>query len=226
MRVLLGFHFRNDQSGVRGSIFDRVRPIVEDLYEWSGVIVADSGHPVYNRAASRNVIVREALKGEYDVVAIFDADSIPEQQALITAIREANQRNRIICPFNQVKVLSANTFLVKPKKYQRIKPVFEYGESFGGVYVTAPETWRYVGGMDERIEGWGFEDQILLSAAKTFLGGPAFVHGTLHNINHVRDMDSLKNDSNNALIRRYHAAEGKPDEFRAIQSGSNRFCPN
>lgn len=223
LKVQLGFHFRNDPTGVRGAIFDRVRPIVEGLYDWSDTIIADSGHTVYNRAASRNAIIATS---DADVVAIFDCDSIPEEQALRIAIKIASKTQKIICPFNSVKVIAANNFLVRPLKYQRHKPLYEYGESFGGVYVTSPATWRYVGGMDERIEGWGYEDQIILSAARTFLGGPGFVHGTLWNINHTRDMDSLKNDGNNALIRRYHDVEGNAAEFRAIQAGSNDFCPN
>lgn len=226
MRVLLGFHFRNDPTGVRGSIFDRVRPIVESLYQWDGTIIGDSGHTPYNRAASRNAIVRMAEEKEADVVAIFDCDSIPEREPLRAAISAAYNNRKIICPFTRVKVLAANSFLPKPSKYQRFKPVYEYGESYGGVYVTSPATWRYVGGMDERIVGWGYEDQIILSAAKTFLGGPSFVYGTLWNINHTRDMDSLKHDGNNALIRQYHAVEGNAAEFRAIQAGSNDFCPD
>src|SRR5690554_1258753 len=58
MRVLLGFHYRDDGSRRREQIFGRVRPIVESLYSWDKVVVCDSGHTPYNRAASRNEVVK------------------------------------------------------------------------------------------------------------------------------------------------------------------------
>lgn len=222
MKVLLGFHFRDD--GIRrGEIFRRIRPIVEGLYPWSDVWVRDSGHDPYSRAASRNLIVREAEKSGFDVVVINDADSIPQSEALETAISRAYHNREIVVPFDNVHVLAVNNFFVRPDRYETFRPLYKYGTSFGGVYVTTPQTWAYVGGMDERVIGWGFEDQIILSAVHTFLHGPVYVPGILFNVNHPRDTSSLKIESNDRLIREYHAAQGKIDEFRALQLGSNAY---
>jgi hypothetical protein len=222
MRILLGFHFR-DGDRYRGSIFSKVHPIVESLYPWDDIWVRDSGHDPYNRGASRNLIMMEAERAGFDVVVVCDADSIPERHALAEAISFAANNERLTIPFNQVKVLPANRFLVHPAKYRSIRPVYQYGESCGGIYVATPALWRLIGGMEERILGWGFEDQIILSGSITFAGGPHFVPGVLFNVNHPRDTSSLLIESNDALIRQYHAAEGDPEAFRRLQVGSNAY---
>jgi len=217
MRVLLGFHYRDDGSRRREQIFGRVRPIVESLYSWDKVVVCDSGHTPYNRAASRNEVVKIAEQENFDVAVICDADSIPHKDSLAQAIDYALRYERLTIPFDRVKVLPAVRFNARPDRYAKLKPLYEYGESCGGIYVCTPSLWRRLGGMEERVVGWGFEDQIILSASITFASGPVFIPGVLYTINHPRDASSLRIESNDQLIRRYHAAEGKPALFREIQ---------
>lgn len=221
MKALLGFHFRDDATGIRGEIYKRTRPIIESLFPWDDVIEMDSRHLSYNRAASRNLIAKYALDNDFEVMCINDADGIAT--AYNEALEMALTRDKIITPFDRVNFIGANTFFPSPQKYLRTKPFYEHGPSFGGVYVCRPAIWEYVGWMDERIEGWGFEDQILLSAANTFLGGAVHLPGILYNVNHLRDTTSLLDENNNALLRRYHDAEGKSDEFRQVQRHSNGY---
>lgn len=221
MKVLLGFHYRPEPTGMRAEIFKRTRPIIEDIFAWDDVCVMDSGHPVYNRAASRNLIVKKALDENYDVVVIHDADGIAT--SYVDAIRTALDRDVICNPFDKVHFIGAGAFFPNPTKYKRFKPFYEHGPSFGGIYVCQPEVWATAGWMDERIEGWGFEDQILLSAAITYLGGPVHIPGILYNVNHARTFESLHNENNKNLLERYHDAEGEPDGFREVQRHSNGY---
>lgn len=221
MRVLLGFHFRNDPSGIRSQIFDRVKPIVESLYPWDEVVVMDSGHSTYNRAASRNMIAQKAFEDDYDVMVIHDADSIATNYA--EAIELAYQWDRVYTPFDQVHFIGPGAFFPKPSKYRKLKPFYQHGPSFGGVYVCQPAIWEVLGGMDERIEGWGFEDQIFLAVHNTFLGRPTHVPGILYTVNHTRDTTSLNDINNDRLLREYHSVEGDFDRIRALQMGSNRI---
>lgn len=222
--VILGFPYRATQQ--RSQIFAHVREIVSAMYPFDEVIERDSGHPTFNRAASRNQVAAYAWMAKADAVVICDADSIPERDVLKETIDSVLSSGELRIPFDLVKVLPYNRFLRNPNQYSRVKPIKEYGPSCGGIYIFRPHLWITVGGMDERIEGWGYEDQIFLAAVNTYAGGPIYHVGNLYNIDHPRDLSSLNYAPNRELVDRYHAVEGKPNEFKAVAAGSNSLRPD
>jgi predicted glycosyltransferase involved in capsule biosynthesis len=224
MRVLLGFPFRG--TGARATIFELVKPIVQGLYPFDECIVRDSTHDEFNRAASRNLIAQYAMDGQYNVCVICDADSIPDQDILREAIEECDKEGEVRIPFDIVKVLPMGRFVKNPTKYASLRQSRQYGPSCGGIYIFRPTIWRTLGGMDERIEGWGYEDRIFLSVLRTFNEGPIYHVGNLYNIDHQRDMSSLEYGPNRDLMERYLAAEGNQDAFKLISAGSNHFRPH
>lgn len=222
MDVTLAFIFRGE--GSREHIFKQVKPIVSKLYNFDKIGVYDSLHDIFSRSGSRNLAISENISS--DVVVVCDADSIPIQDSLIQAIEGAYADRKLHIPFNFVKVLPYTRFLRDPERYEKCKVHYTYGPSCGGIYVVSPQTWIAIGGMDERVIGWGHEDQIFLAATNTFTGGPVFHEGTLYNINHHRDTSSTAIPENRELVDRYLAVQWKPEEFRLVQSGSNSFHPN
>jgi len=224
LSVILGFPYRATPQ--RAAIFDQVRPLVEGLFDFNEVVIMDSGHDRFNRAASRNMIARYAINKMVHVVVICDADSIPDREVLKEAILEAQGDSDLHVPFDTVRVLPYGRFFREPTKYARMRPISTYGPSCGGCYVLRPNLWQTIGGMDERIEGWGFEDQIFLAAVNTFAGGPVYHVGDLTTIDHVRDVSDDHTAQNGDLVDRYHSVEGNQDEFRKVSAGSNGFRPD
>lgn len=218
MDVTLAFIFRGE--GVREHIFKQVAPIVSKMYPFSNVGVYDSLHNLFSRSASRNMAVGENRSAS--VVVVCDADSIPIQDSLVQAIEGAYADRKLHIPFNLVKVIPHGKFLRKPSSYHRIRPHYTYGPSCGGVYVCTPETWFEVGGQEERVQGWGHEDQIFYSALLTFDKGPIYHPGTLYNVNHHRDCSSMQIPENKDLVSRYLAAQGDPERFREVQNEYSR----
>lgn len=225
MKVVLGFHFRGD-NGLRDEIFKRLRPMVEGLYGFSASYDCDSGHTIYNRAASRNLVVRRALELEADVVVVCDADSIPERQPLERTIQSAFSDGGIWTPFDRVNQLSAFFIRRKTLRPEKLGAFHTYGPSFGGCYVARPSEWVRIGGMDERIEGWGYEDQIFLVAARTWALGHQFHSGTLYTFEHPRWVSAEKQAQNAYLRDRYNENCGNQEKIRELQAGSNHFRPN
>jgi hypothetical protein len=222
--AILGFPYRATPE--RARIFELVEPLVRGMYDWDTVITRDSGHQTFNRAASRNMIAEYAMTVNVEVVVICDADSIPDPEILGETIDSVALHGGLRIPFDNVRVLPYNRFLRTPEKYATIKPRNEYGPSCGGIYILRPYLWKTLGGMDERIEGWGFEDQIFLSAVNTFDSGPIYHVGDLYNIDHPREKSVPEVAQNRALVDKYHAVEGKRDEFKLLQVGSNDFRPD
>lgn len=223
MKVVLGFLYRAEQR-VREEIFHIVQPKVTELYPWDGVIVEDSGHAPFNRSATRNLIVKKAQAMGADVVVVCDADSIPEPYQLKMAIDQAYHTGGMYIPFNKVTVIPHKGVFRSYQDYRSVNELYSYGPSCGGIFVCRPSTWAYVGGMDERIEGWGYEDQIFIVALKTFLGGYTCIDGLLYNFMHPRGYDNFNGAQNAELRDKYHSVINKPAEVRRLQVGSNDFC--
>jgi len=223
LRVLLGFPFRGE--GVRRSVFDRVRPSVEGLYDFKYTFVYDSEHTPFNRAATRNGIAGYADICGYDVVVICDADSIPEEGPLTEAITACYNKGGLHIRFDKVRVMPARYAKSPPDRYQRKKPLYTYGPSCGGVFVIRPSEWVLAGGMDERIVGWGYEDEIFLVSVKTFLGKPTHYSGDLINFQHPRGGELDFTAHNTQLRDSYNQNVGNKTKIREIQRGSNLFTP-
>jgi len=223
MKVVLGFLYRAEQR-VREEIFHIVRPKVIEMYPWDGVIVEDSGSERFSRAGTRNLIVKKAHSMGADVVVICDADSIPEPYQLKMAIDQAYATGGMYIPFTKVTVIPHKGVYRSYQDYRSVNELYSYGPSCGGIFVCKPSTWAFVGGMDERIEGWGYEDQIFIVALKTFLGGYTTIDGLLYNFMHPRGYDNFNGDQNAELRDKYHSAINKPAEVRRLSVGSNDFC--
>jgi hypothetical protein len=219
MKVILGFLYRGTDRS-RQEIFSIVKPRVTDLYPWDGVLVEDSGHEPFNRAATRNLIAKKAIELDADVLVLCDADSIPERDQLHEAIRMA-QLGICVVPFSKVSIIPHRGVLRSGEDYRSVPELRSYGPSCGGVYVIDPKVYRAIGGQDERIIGWGYEDQIFLVALNTFLGGYHTLDGLLWNFEHPRGADHVAQCSNTAYVDLYHAAEGSETAVRALQVGSN-----
>jgi len=223
MRVVLGFPYRGVQR-FREEIFSIVKTKVTEMYPWDGVVVGDSGHDQFNRAATRNSIVREAHEMGADVVVICDADSIPEDFNLHIGIKRAFERDEFVVPFETVRVIHYKSVFRSYADYKTIPEVRTYGPSCGGIFICRPSTWAFLGGMDERIQGWGYEDQIFLVALKTFLRGYTSLQGILYNFEHPRGHDYLPDSGNAELRDKYHQVFKKPAAVRRLSVGSNDFC--
>lgn len=81
--------------------------------------------------------------------------------------------------------------------------------------------------MDERFDGWGFEDTAFASAVRTFLGPIQYHKGT---VNHLWHPSAVRTKSeqylrNKDLCGRYIAAEGVSEKIRAIQREGNCCLP-
>lgn len=222
MRAVLGFHYRATPE--REIIYEAVRGLVSDLYAFDEVYECDSGQHPYSRAASRNLVVQRAIDTSADVVVICDADSVPQRDPLREAIESAHRDGRLHVPFTSVSVLSRSLLRRKTILFERSRSIYTYGPSCGGIYIIRPSEWVFLGGMDERIVGWGYEDEILLVAASTFLMGFVPHPGNLYTFNHSRGVDASSAPGNIELRDSYNQNSGNAEKIREIQRGSNKWC--
>lgn len=179
----------------------------------------DSGHTPFSRAGSRNEGVRLAQIAGADVVVLCDADTLPEPEPLHAAITAATD-GVLHLPYTWYRGLSQRGTL----DYLAGTPAvdcavdLEHEWATGGVLALTPEAWNVAGGMDERFQGYGFEDAAFRIAADALLGSTVRHDGTITHLWHPSEVGhgSPQHVANGQLCQRYVDATGDPDAVRAL----------
>lgn len=220
MKTALVFGYRDDAAGSRREAYEATSQIVAARYAFDYVVTVDSGHEVYNRAATRNLGVRKAEEQGCDLVVLCDADSVPEEEVLRAAIEEAYEDSLIHFPFDEVWYLIpkvtkrlANTLLQLSNR-----AISKGGPSNGGIWVCRPEVWWQSGGQDERFKFYGAEDRAHLAATVTLIGDSVHHAGVLLCAYHNRQLGEHEvwDYHDVELMNRYHDAYKNEAAMRAI----------
>lgn len=189
---------------------DRLRSFRQAQEFWSlmgDVQVFDSGHPVFNRAASRNMAVRAAYEQGYRKLVVTDADCIPEPKPLLEAFAQVDD-TAVHLPYTHCQVLNRTG-----------RVVADIGFTCGGTYVTTVDGWNSVGGQDERFVKWAPEDMAFMLAHQTLVGPMVKHDGVLLSLAHDADphrVTALDSDPLVQLYRDYEAANGDPLRMRQL----------
>lgn len=194
---------------------DRLRQLLPDVIH----LDVDSGHTPFSRAGSRNEGVRQAQAAGADVVVICDADTLPEPDPLHAAIDAATD-GVLHLPYTWYRGLSetGTTQYLTGWASADCLTDLEHEWATGGVLVVQPASWWAAGGMDERFQGYGFEDVAFRLAADALLG-PTLKHpGTITHLWHPPEVGhgSPQHVANGQLCQRYVDATGKPDAIRGL----------
>jgi hypothetical protein len=145
------------------------------------VITGDSDHEGFNLSAARNVAVGRCSS---DIVIVADADTVPDFNALDTAILACQRHGGVWWPFTEYRYL-ADT--VKPGDRLENAPIAdEYPNSVGGLFVIRRADYWRLGGFDERFDRWGWEDrawELVVTQLSSFHRIP----GTVYAFNHYAE---------------------------------------
>lgn len=203
MKVGLYIPYWGD-SPSRHSAYLEVMENIHGLWPWEQVNAV--GENLRHRGKARNEAMSHAAAFDIDIAVLLDADSYPEADGLASAVFGAFRYGGVHFPHDRVRA------------YQENGLFFEYGPSAGGCWVARPEAWFAAGGMEER-GGWSVDDRTFLAQLRTFDLGPTYHSGVLTCLWHTLDPGtgvlSVPADDQ-ALIDRYHEAQGSPEAMRKI----------
>lgn len=187
MNVTVVFPYRgSDPHRVRA--FEYTRRHMEALLPGARVIVADSGDEQFNRAASRNLGVRQADDG---IVVVCDADTLVRKRPLLEAI-EAAQDGRLHLPhtfFLSLTEEHTRRILDHGAGHRAGKPEFMVTTAVGGCLVIDRGAYLSTGGQDEGFHGWGGEDVAFKFACDALLGPTVRHPGLMFGLWHPSEMD-------------------------------------
>ncbi|MFS2241482.1 hypothetical protein [Microbacterium sp. OR16] len=198
--------------------FERVVAWYRETLPQIPLQTVDTGDTPFVLAACRNAAMRNAAADE--VVVVGDADTIPEREPLIAAIRAAADSPFVHLPYDEYRWLgrtgSADHAAGVPLADCTVEQYVDGACS--GVYVATPRAWDSHGGQDEGFRGWGFEDAAWFLAHSTILGAPPVRHpGRVYALHHVGEVRAgAAYDANAARMESYRAAAGDPAAMAAL----------
>ena len=194
-----GSRERETASTLVGAWYEHFLPGAQIFY-----FDSDPSRP-FNRSAARNAGVRDTVLAGDRVVVVSDADTYCEPEGLLEAI-EAAEDGRLHIPYRDVIF------------HDRLGRSTRAVGSQGGVFVMDPAEWLSVGGMNETLEGWGFEDPIFHVVVRNLIGLPTYHDGTIHHLWHPVTWSNTDPDyqRNLAICREYERADGDIESVWAL----------
>lgn len=196
MTVAVGFPWRATPE--REAAFVVVREWYRAHLPDAVLFEVDTGHDRFNLGACRNKIVQQAEGIGADVVVISDADTIPPPGGLAAAVDGAKD-GRLHMPFDRCVYVGTDS---------------PPGLANGGVHVVTPSCWSLIGGQDERITGWGGDDDQLVAAAQC-LAGLVRHPGLAVSLWHA-DAARVCAEPDRAIAKAYWAAVGSQKAMRKL----------
>lgn len=223
--VTIAVPYRHSDSAPREEAFRYIASRLEAWFPDFEFLVADSGHEVFNRSATRNKAV-EMAAGQ--VVVICDADTVPQKDSLTKAIEGALEDNRLHLPYTIFRGLdetSTRKVFSQGADPHEVVPMETADWSVGGVWVISKEGWNNAGGMDERFFGWGYEDNAFYEATNIINGKTVRHTGFITHLWHPRPANLTFTDeyyANRDLYNRYRVRKNNAREMKRLLEEEGR----
>ena len=217
MNVSVVIPYRGGNQTHRVRAYRYTRSHLEKVLPGVPVIVADSGHTVFNRAASRNLGVEKAPRG---VVVVCDADTLVQRRPVLDAI-EAARDGRLHLPhtfFLSLTEEHTRRILDHGAGHRAGKPEFMVTTAVGGCLVIDRGAYLSTGGQDEGFHGWGGEDVAFKFACDALLGPTVRHSGLMFGLWHPSEMDQSSEGykRNIARERLYRSARKDATRMREL----------
>ena len=140
---------------------------------------------------NRSKAINDALSGDWEVAVIADGDTWVPAKQLHRAILTARVTGRLVAAFDAVveisrtctmDILKGKTSLAGSFLCERVRT--RDMETQSSMLVIPRTLWDAVGGMDERFQGWGAEDNAFWKACTLHGGEPARISGNAYHLWH------------------------------------------
>jgi glycosyltransferase involved in cell wall biosynthesis len=211
-------------GGPRDEAFKWVKDFYKIALPGAEICVGTTNDPLFNRSKAINLAAKQA-KG--DVFIIIDGDIIFDPAIIEDSLRHIDNHSYVF-PFKYVKNIAKETtsrLLAANPTWPLNEEILNYDLStrgrLGKVNIIKRENFEFVGGFDERFQGWGGEDIAFNCAVTTLCGRAKRLKHAVYHLWHP-SMNFRKNPNGQKNIkhkRKYQAAKGNKEEMWKLVHG-------
>lgn len=171
----------------RDTIFDWVRKRIISLFPYSEKIVCEYKKNPFSRGRAINQGVSKATK---DILILLDADIIFDKNVIYKSI-ELLQNNSWVIPYNEYctvtssdsqRILNCESDIDTEEAKPFKACIFTH--TLGAISIIKRKDFIKIGGFDERLEGWGFDDNVFAHKADTIIGKHVRLDGQIYHLYH------------------------------------------
>lgn len=186
-------------TGDRTEQFNWLQKKWKEEYPEAEIIVEeDDGQNPFSKTIAVNKAYKKSTS---DIIAIVDADVWVNPEILTKAANEIrNKKVAWVQPCKTVYRIDKETTynIIKQKTNYNIETVKEENTErvtgvVGLVAVCSREQYEYIGGMDERFRGWGWEDTVFNITLNTLFGKSSEWDNIVYHLWHPRARDENGN---------------------------------
>ena len=179
--------YRNT-SKERKQLFDFTYNRLKLLFKHSEIIVIDNNDEKFNRGKALNT---GAKKAKNEILVLNDADIIYQKLAIHNALKFLSSDNWII-PFTKyIRILEDDTNKILNNYYDfsiySIMPIKKcniFTHTVGAISIISNENYIRCRGFDERLDGWGFDDNIFQKRADILVGKHIRIQNNIYHLHH------------------------------------------
>ena len=190
---------RRPDGGRRDELWAFCQRWWDERFDWPVIEGLHLDGP-FNRGAAINAAATAA--GDWDVMVIVDGDVVAEPEQIAEAVERAHETNRLTLAFKRYCALNQS---MTAKVMDGFNGNWIAGAGLkmtahvSSIIAVPRRLWDDVGGFDERIEGWGYDDTVFAHVCRTLGGGIERVPGDVWHLWHpVSDASKAFHAGNSA----------------------------
>lgn len=191
--------------GSRRKVFEWIRSFYENVFEEVEICFGEMNEKPFSKAVAINRGVRKSTR---DILVIADGDIFYDPHLLIKAT-SLLKTNTWIIPYQKVMNLTQESTLdllkIEPKwplNLNQIEVVERPRLCWGGLNVIPRQHFETVSGFDERLKGWGGEDDAFTLSVNALCGKVSRLNERIYHLWHP-PAPRLHYRENWEIVKRY-----------------------
>jgi predicted glycosyltransferase involved in capsule biosynthesis len=177
----------------REELFNFAKDRITILFPEAEKIISVYNKEPFSRGKALNNGVKIATR---DIIVMVDADIIFDKELIDRSVEELNKSTWIVPFTNYMSVIIQDTSRILDCKpdliIKSLNSIYAsvFTHTLGAMNIIKRKDFLEIGGFDERLVGWGYDDNVFAHIADVMIGKHKRVDGNVYHLYHAGDRNS------------------------------------